>query len=88
MDYYDKNVLPPIGVPKSFPLDSIPELAADAETEIRIPKVELVRVHADDVVPKTEVQIIRTPSTDNREQKPQHQVHPREIARNGYNPVQ
>lgn len=88
MDYYDKNVLPPIGVPKSFPLDSIPELAANAETEIRIPKVELVRVHADDVVPKTEVQIIRTPSTDNREQKPQHQVHPREIARNGYNPVQ
>lgn len=83
MDYYDKKILPPIGAPKEFPMPSIPELKADPAPAIQIPKVELIRVR--DCIPEvvSEVKVVREPSTESREQKPHHQVHPRELTRAG-----
>jgi ADP-heptose:LPS heptosyltransferase len=81
MDYYDKNVLPPIGTPKSFPAGSIPEL--NTAGGIQIPKVELIRVQVE-----PDVRLLRDPSTDNRKQQPHHQSHPRELTRAGVGTVQ
>lgn len=67
MDYYDKNVLPPIQEPKQ-----------KQPQEIQIPKVELVQVRMDEVEP---VKVVRKPSTETREQKPYQKVHPNEITR-------
>jgi len=88
MDYYDKKILPPIGTPKEFPMPSIPELKADPAPAIQIPKVELIRVRdcAAEAIP--DVKVVREPSTESREQKPHHQVHPRELTRAGVGTIQ
>lgn len=88
MDYYDKKVLPPIGASRIFSSGSIPELNAEPAPAIQIPKVELVQVRVDEIEPEPEIQVVRAPSTESREQKPHHQVHPREITRSGVGKIQ
>jgi len=83
MDYYDKNVLPPIQPPKQrveLPGLEIPKVeivkVGEKVEEIQIPKVELVRVDVEDVTP---VKVIRAPSVEVREQKSYQKKHPNEI---------
>lgn len=88
MDYYEKKILPPIGTPKEFSIPSIPELKADPAPAIQIPKVELIRVRDCAVEAVPDIKIVREPSTESREQKPHHQVHPRELTRAGVGTIQ
>lgn len=82
MDYYDQNVLPPIGTPRTFPTASNPELNASDIPELVIPKVELIRV-GQNFTPRTELKVIRPAVAESRVQGPQHQMHPRELTRAG-----
>ena len=76
MDYYDKNVLPPISqTPKTiFPPN--PDLKKDESEGIRIPQVELIRV---DAAGAAQPEIVREPSNPVRTQKVYQQAHPLEI---------
>jgi hypothetical protein len=77
MDYYDQKVLPPIQPPKGTYAQPAPE------NGIQIPKIELVRVRAEDEqLPKPQIQpptVMREPSVETKPQKPYQQVHPKEI---------
>ena len=69
MDYYDKNVLPPI------------DLDIKETKKIEIPKCELVVVKdGNPVSKKVEYKsLTREPSTESREQKAYHKTHPLEV---------
>ena len=84
MDYYDKKVLPPIGEPKkAYPdknavqKEEAPKIEVPSKPSgpppIVIPDVEVRRGPLSDPL-----RVVRDPSVDNVEQKPQQKMHPRE----------
>lgn len=75
MDYYDKNILPPITVKE------------EPQNIIQIPKVQLIEIKAGDAV-KPEVHVIREPSTTIRKQQPYQKVHPQEITQKNIGSIQ
>lgn len=86
MEYYDENVLPPIGEPKKFKSTN-PDFKEEPEG-IFVPKVDLVEVRGADVKSTAakepedsqKLKLLRDPSVDIRDQKPFQQHHPKEIA--------
>jgi len=83
MEYYDEKVLPPIQPLKQSYEDQNPDFKEEPKG-IQIPDVELIKVRGDQVEVESTVptvEVIRAPSTDNRNQKPYHQVHPKELVK-------
>ena len=84
MEYYDENVLPPIGKPKKIATN--PDLKVEAES-IFIPKVDLVEVEGAKVTTTSasatseqSLGLLREPSVTEKAQQPYQQHHPKEIA--------
>jgi len=90
MDYYDKELLPPIGDPKGNypPIEAITEPSGEQETfkvdsdaeappEIWIPKVEIRRATP---IGKSTPRLIRDPSVESKQQRPHQQIHPEEAS--------
>jgi len=83
MDYYDKNVLPPIGTPGKAFSPQIPEFKEADSEGIVVPAVELIRVKDDkssrEARPtETPLKVLREPSVASRKQAVHQKVHPLE----------
>jgi len=87
MDYYDKNVLPPIGDPAKSFAPQIPELKTTETDGIVIPTVELIKVAGDKSSRESRpaerpLKVLREPSVESRKQAKHQQVHPLEQVTN------
>lgn len=74
MDYYDKNLLPPIGTPRRF--------------DSGVPQVEHVAVRSGEVAPAETPRLVREPSTEIRVQQAYQQVQPLELKSSGVGRIQ